>query len=119
MYRRICVGYRQKQCHFGVILWCRGLKIWHCHSYGLGCHCGTGSVPRLGTSIYHGHGQINKTTTTTNMLFYVTDLSILGFWHLRVLEPIHRGYLRMPVPKSLKTNDTLSITNKTEGGHID
>lgn len=33
------------------------LTIWHCHCSGLGCSCGVGSIPGLGTSMSRGCGQ--------------------------------------------------------------
>ena len=33
--------------------WLSGLRMWHCHCYGLGHCCGTGSVPGLDTSACH------------------------------------------------------------------
>ena len=33
----------------GVLLWHSGLRIQCCHCSGLGHHCGTGSIPSLGT----------------------------------------------------------------------
>ena len=41
----------------GVLLWCSGLRIYNCHcSHSSHC-CGAGSVPGLGTSTCHRHGQ--------------------------------------------------------------
>ena len=34
-----------------------GLKIWHCHSCGIGCSCSSDLIPGPGTSICHGSGQ--------------------------------------------------------------
>ena len=40
-----------KKCIFlGIPLWHSGLSIWHRHCSSLGCSCGTGSIPDLGTS---------------------------------------------------------------------
>ena len=34
-------------------LWCKGLRIWHCHRYGVGHSCSSDSIPGLVTSICH------------------------------------------------------------------
>ena len=44
----------------GVLLWLSGLRIWHCHCSSSGCCCGVGSIPSLGTSPSHRHGQKKK-----------------------------------------------------------
>ena len=44
----------------GILLWCRGLKMQHCHCSGLGHCCGLDSNPGLGISIYHGRSQKRK-----------------------------------------------------------
>ena len=36
----------------GVPSWDSALRIQHCHCYGSGCCCGTGSMPGLGTSFF-------------------------------------------------------------------
>ena len=41
----------------GVLLWCRGLKIWRYCCSGLGCGCGAFLIPALGTSTNHRWGQ--------------------------------------------------------------
>lgn len=41
----------------GVLLWCNGLGIWHCHCICLSHCCGVGLIPGQGTSTRHGHGQ--------------------------------------------------------------
>ena len=41
----------------GVPWWLSGLRIWHCHCCGLGCCCGTDSVPGPRTCAWHGHSQ--------------------------------------------------------------
>ena len=41
----------------GVLLWCSGLRIQHCHCSSWGCCCGTGSVSGPGTCMCHRHGQ--------------------------------------------------------------
>ena len=39
---------------------CSGLRIWHCCSCGIGCSCGSDSIPGSGTSICHGCGHKKK-----------------------------------------------------------
>ena len=41
-------------------LWHSGLRIWQCHNYGIGCSCGSDSIPGPGTSISHRCGQKKK-----------------------------------------------------------
>ena len=43
-----------------VPVWHGRLKIWHCHSCGVGCSCSAGSVLGLGTSTYIGCSQIRR-----------------------------------------------------------
>ena len=31
-----------------------GLRIWHCHSCGVGCNCSSDSIPGLGLSMCRG-----------------------------------------------------------------
>ena len=38
-------------------MWRSGLRIWHCHSCGVGHSCGSDSIPGLGTSIRHRCGK--------------------------------------------------------------
>ena len=40
--------------------WLSRLRIWHCHCCDSGHCCGVGSIPYLGTSACHGHGQKEK-----------------------------------------------------------
>ena len=44
----------------GVLLWCSGLRIQHCHGSGLNCCCGTGLILGSGTFTCHGCGQIKE-----------------------------------------------------------
>ena len=37
----------------GLLLRCSGSRIWHCYCSSLGCFCGLGSIPGLGTSTWH------------------------------------------------------------------
>ena len=55
----------------GVLWWLSGLRIWHCHCYGLGCCCGTGArkkklqalLKRRGCNVipFQGDGEITRT----------------------------------------------------------
>ena len=46
-----------KKLNIGVLLWCRGLNIQHCHCSGLSRYCGAGLIPGAGTSACCGCGQ--------------------------------------------------------------
>ena len=60
--------------HSGLIIWlvsvvllvrspgqCKGLRIWHCHSWGIGHSCYSDLFPGLGTSICYRCSQKTKT----------------------------------------------------------
>ena len=51
---------RQKGKVAGILLWLSRLRIQCCQSSGLGCCCGAGSIPGLGTSTCPGCGQKKK-----------------------------------------------------------
>ena len=42
----------------GVPWWLSALRIWHCHCYGSGHYCGSGSIP--GPGICHRHSEKKK-----------------------------------------------------------
>ena len=60
------------------------LRIWHCHSSSLGCCCGTGLIPGLGTSARCRCGQKEK-------LWAVSEQTGGIIW--RVIQASHHGAL--------------------------
>ena len=81
--------------------WLRGLRIWHCHCYGLGHCCGVGSIPGLGTSACHGCGQ-NKnkkrySQSVNPILIYITIL-LLPI----LLLPLSKKFVTTPSNQFLK-----------------
>ena len=46
--------------------WHSGLRIWHCHCYGLGRSCGAGFIPGLGMSMVWEQPKKTPTKTKPN-----------------------------------------------------
>ena len=73
-----------KHKHLEVLLWCSGLRIQCCHSYGTGCSCGTGCsygldlIPGLGTSICHWCGWKRKQKQNRKVKFMLHACPHLG-----------------------------------------
>ena len=64
-----------------LTLWHSGLRIQHCHCNSLGCCCGMGSVPGLGTSACLRHGQKKKGKKRLQRnIFIILNSYILGNW---------------------------------------
>ena len=49
--------------HEELLMWCPGLRIWHCHSRAVYHRCGWDSIPGLETFIYLGHAKKLKKKT--------------------------------------------------------
>ena len=54
-------------CRFDPQPQCSGLRIWHCHSCGIGHSCGSDWIPGPGTSIRHECSQKKKKKKKTGV----------------------------------------------------
>ena len=78
----------------GVPWWLSRLRIWHCHCYGSGCCCGTGSIPDPGSLVFLGHSQKKKKGNRNVILVVgVVALEIPVLFLLSTARKIFRGEL--------------------------
>ena len=82
----------------GVLLCLSRLRIWCCHCSGLGCCCGAGLIPVLGTSTCHRHGQKRRRRRTGELK-----------WHSRkYLTPKKQFWRNREKNRHKKTNDNIT-----------
>ena len=55
----------------GALLWSSGLRIWHCHCYGMG------SIPGLGTFTYCGYSRKKKKKARADQIHVGASLGSL------------------------------------------
>ena len=85
--------------------WCSLLRIWHCHSCGIGCRCSLDSIPGLGNSICCGCGVAKKKLLWNNsqpsrfrsiiyhsILYYVSLFIVTNYWKFNGLIQIYSFY---------------------------